>query len=165
MMRSLAAGAALAVLPASGTAQVMSLSSGSIDLAPPDTIAYAAGASTAGAVSVMVTTCAGVLGCRVTVENPNAASPQPIDLEWRLVAVSQVGTGSLGCTAVTPLLAWQALSVAPVAVMETAVVSAAGTACTAALELRAVNLSYTAHQFTSPPSTYWRDVLLRTVEK
>lgn len=164
MTRALAA-AALVILPASGMAQVMSLSSASIDLAPPDTIAYAAGASNAGAVSVMVTTCAGVLGCRVTVENPNAASPQPVDLEWRLVAVNQVGAGSLGCTAVTPLLVWQALPAAPVAVMETAVVSNPGTACAAALELRAVSLSYVAHQFTSPPSTYWRDVLLRTVEK
>lgn len=165
MTRLVAVLAALVVLPSLATSQAMSVSASSITLPAPDTITYDGGVSATGAVSVMVTACAGILGCRVTVENPNTASMPAIDVQWRLVSVAQLGTGDLGCTPIAPLLTWQALPASPVVLMETALVSEPGTACTAALEVRAVGVSYSGHPFTSPASTYWRDLLLRASDK
>jgi hypothetical protein len=101
----------------------------------------------------------------VTIENPNVASTPPVNVQWRLVSVAQVGSGDLGCTAIAPLLAWQGLPAGPVTIMDTGVVSVPGTACTAGLELRAAGVSYSTHLFASPASTYWRDALVRAVEK
>lgn len=158
---------AIALLAAAGSggAQVMSVSTSSVDLPAPDTVAYDGGISSVGSFTVLVTTCAGASGCRVSIENPSAASPVPIDLQWRLMQVSQLGTGSLGCRALVPLLAWQALPAASQDLMDTAPVTDPGTACVAAIEVRAANVSYSAHQYTTPATTYWREVRFRTVER
>lgn len=148
-----------------GRAQTMSVTPVSVDLPSPDTLAYDAGLSPAGTFSVLVTACAGALGCRVTIENPGIASPVPIALEWRLVLVSQVGDGTLGCAAQTAFHLWQPLPASPADVMDTGTITEPDTACVAALEVRAAGLSYAQHQFTSPPTTYWRELLFRAVEK
>ncbi|MFN2316060.1 MAG: hypothetical protein ABR551_07345 [Gemmatimonadales bacterium] len=154
----------LAAAPAAGVAQSMSVT-GSVDLISPDSVAYDVGASLPGSFTLMVTGCSGTLGCRVSIENPVAASPVPITLQWRLTQVNQVGTGTLGCEVMSPLLSWQDLSLTPVPVMDTGAISELDTGCAATLEVRAVNLDYTAHQYTTPSTTYWRDILFRTVNK
>lgn len=147
------------------TAQTMSVTATSVDLPAPDTVAYDAGVTPAGTFSVMVTGCTGLSGCRVTIENPGLASPVPIALEWRLVLVGQIGDGALGCEAQVALHLWQPLQAIPTAIMDTGVITESGTQCVAGVEVRATGLSYSQHQYTSPPTTYWREVQFRTVEK
>jgi hypothetical protein len=161
----LAAGAALGILASTAGAQVMSVSTTSVNLAPPDTMAYDVGMTLPVSFTVMVTGCAGALGCRVSIENAHVSSSIPIDLEWRLSLVSQAGTGSLGCTAVVPLLTWQALPAAPTGVMDTAIVSDPATACVATIEVRATGVSYGVHQFVAPVVSYWREILFQAMEK
>jgi hypothetical protein len=151
--------------PAPGFGQTMVLSAGALDLPTPDGPAYDAGASLSGSFSVAVTECAGPLGCRVLIEDPNAASAVPIALEWRLVSVGQTGEGEAGCVAMSPLFTWQDLPASPAAVMDTGVIAGGGPACVAALDVRATTLSYSEHQYTSPVTTYWREVLLRALER
>ena len=145
--------------------QALSVTASSVNLAAPDTLAYDAGLTPAGAFSVLVTGCAAVLGCRVSIENPHATSIVPVDVQWRLVHVSQSGAGSLGCTPVTGLLTWQPVPASPVGLMDTAIVDAPGTACAAAIEVRATGVSYSVHGFTWPPTTYWRELRFRIAEK
>jgi hypothetical protein len=155
----------LVAMSARAGAQVISVTASSVDLPSPDTLAYDAGVTPARAFAVMVTTCAGVLGCLVWIENPNLASPVTIALEWRLVTVSQVGEGALGCVATGALHLWMPLPASPVSIMETGAVTDPGTACAAGVEVRAAGISYAQHQYTSPSAAYWREVLFRAVEK
>lgn len=145
-------------------AQSMSIIA-SVDLAAPDSLAYDTGLGPSGGFTLTVTGCAGALGCRVTLENPGAASPVPLSIQWRLTLVTQTGGGTLGCVALSPLLAWQDLSAMPVTLLDTGAITEPGTGCVAGIEIRAMTLSYSQHQHTSPPTTYWRDVLFRTAEK
>jgi hypothetical protein len=163
---ALVACVALMTVGATAGAQVMSVSSSSVTLQPPDTTTYDLGLTPAASFTVMVTGCAGSSGCRTSLENPHLSSAVPINVQWRLSLVSQVGgSGSLGCAAVAPLLAWQSLGASPVTVMDTGIVSQAGAACVATLDVRATGVSYGVHQFTAAPTTYWREILFRVVEK
>jgi hypothetical protein len=156
--------ALLAALSVSANAQTMSVNA-SVEVPAPDSLAYEAGASLPASFNLVVTECTGTLGCQVTIENPVAASPVPIELQWRLTGVNQVGAGSLGCQSVAPLLTWQDLSLSPVVIMDTGTITEPGTGCAAGVEVRAVNLSYADHQHTTPSTTYWRELVFRTADK
>jgi len=157
--------ALLAALRLPSGAQTLSVSATSVDLPTPDTIAYDSGFSSSTGFSVVVESCADALGCDLTMENPFAASTIPLDVQWRLVAVGQTGTGSPGCVARATLLAWQSLGGTPADLMNTGPFTDVGTSCVATVEVRANNLSYADHQYTTPTTTYWRDLLFRVVGK
>lgn len=168
-MRSVYAAFALAILlGTSGVeagAQTITVSATSVDLPVPDTLAYDSGLSASAAFTAAVVECGAASGCRVTLVNPLATSAVPLDLEWRLVSVDQTGTGSPGCTVLAPLDSWQPLGGSPVDLMDTAFFQDAGTGCVATVEVRASNLDYSVHEYTTPSTTYWRDLLFRVIGK
>lgn len=146
------------------SAQTLEVSQTFVDLPYPDVAAYDAGRSGPVAFTLSVTACGSVGGCDVTLENPQAASAVPIDVEWRLVDVSQVGDGDAGCAASTALLTWQSLASLPDPIMETGVV-AGDLACVATLETRADGLAWSVHEYTMPATTYWRELTFRVSER
>lgn len=158
-------GAVTFLAPVQGvSAQTLEVSQIFVDLPAPDVAAYDAGRSTPIAFTLSVTACASMVGCEITLENPQAASAVPIDLEWRLLEVSQVGDGDVGCGASVPLLSWRSLAASPEPIVQTGTVDG-NLACVATLETRAAGLAWSVHQYTAPPTTYWRQLVFRATER
>jgi hypothetical protein len=144
--------------------QTLEVSQTFVDVPTPDVAAYDAGRSTSVAFTLSVTACASLAGCDVTLENPNAASAVPIDVEWRLLDVTQVGDGDAGCGVSAPLLSWQPLAASPAPIFETGTVDG-NLACVASFETRAAGLAWSVHQYTAPSTTYWRELTFRVSER
>lgn len=161
---SLAVALALLASTSEGLAQTLEVSQIFVDLPAPDLAAYDAGRSLSAQLTLLVTACSGATGCEVTLENPQMASAVPIDLEWRALEVSQTGEGDAGCGPLVAMLIWQPLASSPVPVMETGAV-AEGLACMATIEVRARALAWSVHEFTTPASSYWREVVVRVTER
>lgn len=160
---ALAAVVFAAAVPGAG-AQSIEVSQAFVDLPTPDLAAYDAERSLSVSFTVTVTACGAVAGCEMTLENPQVASVVPIDLEWRVLDVSQAGDGDAGCLPSVALSVWQPLGSIPEPTMETATV-AGDVACVATIETRAQGLSWSVHEYTTPATTYWRDLTFRVSER
>lgn len=162
--RSLTVLVALLSSTSHGVAQTVEVSQTFVDLPAPNLAAYDAGQSLSAQLTISVTACGAPAGCEVTLDNPHVASAVPIALDWRVLDVSQLGKGDAGCGESAALLTWQPLASIPVPIMETGLV-ADGLVCLATIETRARDLAWSAHEFTSPASSYWREFVVRVTER